>query len=247
MADTKTITFAGFDVKDEAKGEVTAKIATLKVVDKDGDIIRLGALPKGAKAAMSRWGHDAVFGERPIGKGPLVEKDGELHFAGRVFLTTTEGRETFETMKEMGSDQEWSFAFKVAGWENPSAEEKKQGAYRIITKMEPVSEKLFEVSPVLAGAGMGTATTSLKGASQPFTDAQRAEIKAMIAEAVTAAVKSEEPPAPVEGEEAKPEVEGQPAETEAAEKALAEEATRKAAAAVTAEFERFQRTLRKVA
>ena len=39
MADTKTITFAGFEVKDEAKGEVAAKIATLEVIDKDGTVV----------------------------------------------------------------------------------------------------------------------------------------------------------------------------------------------------------------
>jgi hypothetical protein len=114
MADTKTITFAGFEVKDEAKGEVAAKIATLEAIDKDGDIIRRGSLPKASKAVMSRWGHDAMFGERPVGKGSLVEKDGRLEFTGKMFLKTAEGRETFETLKEMGSDQEWSFGFRVA-------------------------------------------------------------------------------------------------------------------------------------
>jgi hypothetical protein len=256
MADTKTITFAGFEVKDEAKGEVAAKIATLEVIDKDGDIIRKSALPKGAKAAMSRWGHDAVFGERPVGKGPLIEKNGELHFAGKVFLKTTEGRETFETMKEMGTDQEWSFAFKVAGWENPSPDEKKQGAYRIITKMEPVSEKLFEVSPVLAGAGMGTHTTSLKNdkaADVAFTDAQRAEIKSIVQEAVKEAVAAidakAEPGAPNTEEPPRAEETPTPDETatKANEAARQEEAARKAAVAVSAEFERFQRTMRKVA
>lgn len=243
----KSITFAGFEIKDEAKGEVEAKIATLEVIDKDGDIIRKGALPKGAKAAMSRWGHDSMFGERPIGKGPLTEHNGQLVFTGKMFLKTVEGRETFETLKEMGPDQEWSFGFRIKGWENPSDEERKAGAYRIITKMEPISEAMFEVSPVLAGAGIATQTTGIKGQQPAFTDAQRAELKAMIDEAVAAATvqAAEVTPAPEPAPETVPAVVDEAAIVEAARV----EAEQKAAEldAATKELDRFRRTMQKVA
>lgn len=245
MTDTKTITFSGFEVKDEAKGEVAAKIATLEVIDKDGDIIRRGSLPKASKAVMSRWGHDAMFGERPVGKGSLIEKNGHLEFGGKMFLKTAEGRETFETLKEMGADQEWSFGFRVAGWENPGPDEKKLGAWRIITKMEPVSSSQFEVSPVLAGAGVNTGTTAVKADTGAFTEAQRAEIKAMVDEAVAAAVKAEPSTAP---EPEPPAPESAPDESVIVEAARIE-AERKAAEQVAAnrELERFQKTMRRVA
>lgn len=153
----KALTFSGFEIKDAEKGEVSAKVATLEVVDKDGDIIRKSAQPKAAKVAMSSWGHDAVFGNRPVGKGTLARDGDGLRFDGRVFLNTVDGRETFEVLKEMGPDQQWSFAFRVLGSEVPSDDERKAGAQRIITKMDA-----FEVSPVLIGAGIGTHTMSVK-------------------------------------------------------------------------------------
>jgi hypothetical protein len=76
-----------------------------------------------------------------------------------VFLATTDGRDTFECLKEMGSDQEWSFGFRILGAEVPSDDERKQGARRILTKLDA-----FEVSPVIVGAGVGTRTTAVKGA-----------------------------------------------------------------------------------
>jgi hypothetical protein len=36
-----------------------------------------------------------------------------------MFLTTTRGRDTFELLKEMGADQEWSFGFRIMGAEVP--------------------------------------------------------------------------------------------------------------------------------
>jgi hypothetical protein len=272
----KTLTFSGLEVKDDDKGEVGANFATLGVVDKDGDIIRKGALPKGAKAAMSRWGHDAIFGERPVGKGPLAEEGNQLKFAGKMFLNTWEGRETFETLKEMGPDQEWSFGFRVAGWENPSDEERKQVAVRIITKMEPVASTMFEVSPVLAGAGVGTRTTAVKSVSQadgtadaeqkdPELEAIANRIYARVADEMRAERKAAEDAAAA-AEDARAQAERADAEAkatqaaeaarQAAEQADAEakakaEADAKAAQALidlaAKELERFMRTSKRVA
>lgn len=162
MSDTKALkVFRGLTVKDADKGEVEADVCTLGVVDKDGDIVRAGSLGGTASVIMSEWGHDAMYGNRPAGKGTLVESNGRLRFKGRVFLNTTGGRETFEVLKEMGEDQEWSFGFRVTGWEAPSETEKAAGAWRVITKMDA-----FEVSPVLVGAGVNTGTTRLKSAPQ---------------------------------------------------------------------------------
>lgn len=168
-------TFGAFEVKDAEKGLVEAIIATLGVVDKDEDIIRADAIPDGAKVSMSAYGHDAVYGDAPAGKGALNVDGNKLVFTGRMFLATTRGRDTFEVLKEMGADQQWSFGFRILGWEVPSEAEKKQGARRILTKLDA-----FEVSPVIIGAGVGTRTVGVKAAEDvvvpdPAIEAKRLE------------------------------------------------------------------------
>jgi hypothetical protein len=246
MSDLVVKSFRGFEIKDADKGEVEAKVATLEVVDKDGDIIRAGAQGKTATVAMSDWAHNAVFGKRPVGKGKLVEDGGQLKFAGRAFLKTFEGRETFETLKEMGEDQEWSFAFRVLAWENPSEAERKAGASRVITKMGA-----FEVSPVLVGAGVGTGTTGLKSAQSPAPEppvppapvVDDALVKAVASEVMARMAAEQKAVA-----EAAAEAERVEAETKAAAEAAAlAEAKAVEAAAAAREFETFQRTMRKIA
>lgn len=181
MANEQVVkTFASFEIKDADKGEVEAVIATLGVVDRDEDVIRKDAIADGAKVTMSAWGHDAVFGNRPVGKGVLTVDGNRLKFAGRVFLTTDDGRDTFAVLKEMGADQEWSFGFRVLGSEVPSEAERKQGARRILTKLDA-----FEVSPVLVGAGVGTRTLGVKSADAQ-ADGAEGEDPTLIADAIAA-------------------------------------------------------------
>jgi hypothetical protein len=164
MTDLTLKSFCAFEIKDVNKGDVEAIIATLGVVDKDEDIIRRDAIPDGSKVLMSSYGHDAVFGARPVGKGRLFTEGNKAVFKGRIFLGTADGKDTFEVLKEMGGDQEWSFGFRVLGAEVPGDDEKKLGARRILTKLDA-----FEVSPVIVGAGVGTRTVGVKGCS-PIAD-----------------------------------------------------------------------------
>jgi HK97 family phage prohead protease len=157
-----TKALGALEIKSEEKGEVEAVIATLNVVDKDGDIIRPGAIADGSKVSMSSYGHDAMYGGAPVGKGTLSVDGNRVIFKGRMFLATDRGRETFETLKEMGADQQWSFGFRIRGYEVPSDEDRKQGARMILTKLEA-----FEVSPVIVGAGRGTRTLAMKSAEDP--------------------------------------------------------------------------------
>lgn len=60
--------FFGLEIKDAAKGEVEAVVATLGVIDKDGDIIRHRAVAAKSKVVVSDYGHSAAFGRRPAGK-----------------------------------------------------------------------------------------------------------------------------------------------------------------------------------
>lgn len=167
--DSEFKSFASLDVKDDAKGEVEAVVATIGVIDREGDIIRAGAIKSGSKVTMSGYGHDAVYGATPVGRGTLGVEGKQAVFRGRLFLSTLRGRETFDVLKEMGAHQEWSFGFRVTGWEEPSAEEKKGGAWRVITKLDA-----FEVSPVLVGAGIDTQTLGMKAAAPGVAQADGA-------------------------------------------------------------------------
>ncbi len=152
--------FASLEIKDAAKGEVEAVVATIGVIDHDEEIIRAGAIKSGSPVTMSGYGHDAAFGATPVGRGTLNIDGNRAVFRGRMFMSTQRGRETFDVLKEMGSNQEWSFGFHVTGAETPTDAERKAGARRVITKLDA-----FEVSPVLLGAGINTGTLGLKGAT----------------------------------------------------------------------------------
>lgn len=226
--------FSGFAIKDAAKGEVEAIFATLGVTDRDEDIIRKGAIPDGAKVVISSYGHDAVYGARPAGKGVIVINGNKAGVRGKIFLNTTDGRDTFEVLKEMGEDQEWSFGFRVLEWENPTEAERKSGARRALTKLDA-----FEVSPVMVAAGVGTRTTSVKEHTpNAQADGAGEEVDPALLSIATAAVKShlaEQATADAEAKRLREE-----AETKAAEDAAAAEA--KLAADTAVEVERLAAT-----
>lgn len=179
--------FGAFEVKDAAKGEVEAVIATLNVVDKDRDVILPGAVADGAKVKISWYGHDAVFGEMPVGKGHLETRGDRLILKGRYFLTTARGADAFATLKELGEDQQWSFGFHVTERRDPPEEWLAQGAKQMLAKLAP-----FEVSPVMIGAGIGTQTLAMKGQDPPAPDPAAEEMAAQVAAEARAKAEREE-------------------------------------------------------
>jgi Caudovirus prohead serine protease len=225
------------EIKDAEKGEIEAVFATLDVVDNDHDIIRPAAIVEGAKAKLSDYAHSAVFGAAPVGKGTMHRVGNKAVFRGRYFMSTTRGVEAFNTLKEIGSDQEWSFGYQVLGSEEPEQGDREKGAWRILTKLDS-----FEVSPVLRGAGIGTRTVSVKAAGgQPPS-----------ADAATEAKEVTEP-APPAAESVTAPAADDPAAQEAARKAAADEAETKRVQdgeakrlqeEIDAGVERFQRTRR---
>ena len=184
-------TLGALEIKSEAEGRVEAVIATLNVVDKDADVITEGALKNGAKVKLSSYGHDAVFGDMPVGKGALFVEGEQAIFRGQYFLGTQRGLEAFNTIKALGTDQEWSFGFRVLKAEDPGDEWRAKGARRLLTKLAA-----FEVSPVIIGAGVGTGTVDVKEAEAEAAAqaeaaaaaraAQEAEAKAQALAAVNA-------------------------------------------------------------
>lgn len=161
MNDIELKSFGALEIKDAARGEVAAVIATLGVVDKDGDVLLPGSFPKSASVKMSGYGHSAVFGEAPAGKGTITVEDDKAIFHGRFFMSTERGREAFQTVKELGEEGEWSFGFpRDMETEKLTDEWKAKGARRLISKLLPI-----EASPVFIGAGIGTGTLFTKSAN----------------------------------------------------------------------------------
>lgn len=153
-----TKTLRGVEVKDADKGEITAVFSTFNVKDHDGDVTLPGAFENGTPVKISAYGHNSWSqrgGLLPVGKGTVVTNSKEAILEGRFFLNTTHGRDTFEVVKEMGELQEWSYSVEPIK------------AYHGDFKGEQVQflERLkgpTEVSPVLAGAGIGTRTLAVK-------------------------------------------------------------------------------------
>jgi hypothetical protein len=166
------------ELKAEEEGAFTARIATLDVIDHDGDLTRPGAFPK-KDVLVSAYQHGSWNGALPVGKATIRE-DGNAAIAdGKFNLATTSGRDHYEAVKFSGDKQEWSYGFKVIG----SAPEKELEAYakehdgarpyRIITKVEP-----YEISPVLLGAGINTQTLGIK-AGLTYDDQSEAALAAV--------------------------------------------------------------------
>lgn len=173
-------TFTVKEVSD--KGEFEAIIATLGVIDHDGDIIMPGAFGKQHVSILPA--HDRRSAS--LGKAILTEEGDKAIARGKFNLDTQAGREMHSALmfdlKEGEPIQEWSFGFHI----DESGEETVDGVVvRMLKKLA-----VHEVSPVLKGAGIGTGTLSAKdkpsGDSESLTLAD--EFKAA-GEAVEAAAK----------------------------------------------------------
>lgn len=161
-------TLSNVEVKDAAKGEVTAVFATLGVVDKDGDVTVKGAFREGAAVAISAYNHKSWDGALPVGRGTIHEVGNEVVLKSTFFLNTTHGRDAFETIKGLSEDggpgTEWSYGFDVEDSEVPT------------TKMAPNHRRtlkkmaVHEVSPVMQGAGVGTRVLGTKGEKKTFVE-----------------------------------------------------------------------------
>lgn len=137
------------------EGEFEAVIATLGVIDHDGDIIESGAFNDGPVSIQPS--HDGMA--LPLGKARIEERGDKAIAVGRLNLDTQSGREWHShfkfDMENVPTIQEWSFGFQI----KERADETRDGEdVRVLKKLD-----VFEVSPVLLGAGMGTGTVAVKG------------------------------------------------------------------------------------
>ena len=144
----------GVKILDEHKGEVECVFATLNVVDKDGDVTVPGAFKEGQIVAISQHGHTIWDGTAPVGKGTIRTTGNEAIFSGQFFMDMAAARDTFHAVKGMGEHGQWSYGFQTL-----SAKPGEMAGQKVKFLLE---QDVFEVSPVLRGAGVGTRTTSAK-------------------------------------------------------------------------------------
>jgi len=165
---TKRKSIGRVTIKDATAGEVSAVIATLDVVDHDGDVVLKGAVDDGAKVVISAYGHQSWDGELPVGVGTVKEIGSELVFDGRFFMQTPHGSATFETVKELSAEdlQEWSFSLEEVESERGTRGGKSVNLIKAVT--------IKEVSPVLRGAGINTRTLATKGIKALASDTRQA-------------------------------------------------------------------------
>lgn len=157
------------EFKANEEGSIRALFSTFGVVDHDGDIVLSTAIQNGVTVPMV-WAHDW---SSPVGKGIVTTDSKGATFDGSFFLATTAGRDAYETVKAMGELQEYSWGFRVLESEWKSDDE--YDVVRVITKAE-----IFEVSPVLKGAGIGTMTLAIKsGERLSFEDHLEAALAAV--------------------------------------------------------------------
>lgn len=141
-------------VKSVARGEVEAVFSQFNVIDHDGDVTLPGAFTDGAPVRISAYGHSSWGGELPVGKGRIKTTSTDARLVGRFFMNTLGGRETFETIREMGDLGEWSYGFKVLESEPGQFDGE---AVRFLKRLE-----VHEISPVMLGAGIDTRTVVAK-------------------------------------------------------------------------------------
>ena len=140
--------------KARSNGQFEAVIATLGVVDADGDIILPGAFNDAMVSIMPAHDHRSV----PLGKAKVRDRGNEAIAVGQFNLGVQAGKDWHSAIRfdlENGkSIQEWSFAFNVLDFENDTRNGQR---VRVLKKLDTI-----EVSPVLRGAGVDTRTLVVK-------------------------------------------------------------------------------------
>lgn len=146
-----------FEFKAEKEGSFRATFARFNVVDRDGDVTMPDAFTRGQEVRIAQWGHN--WGAPAVGKG-AIDFDGERAWVdGEFFLDTTAGIDTYRAVKNLGALQEWSYGFAI--------KERSFGEFGDPPRHVQFLRRLdvFEVSPVMIGAGIGTGTDAIKGAT----------------------------------------------------------------------------------
>ncbi len=145
------------------KGEILAVIATLNVIDHDGDVTLPGAFGEQEAAIQPAHGWMAPA----LGKAAISETSTEALANMKFNLEMPSGKEWYQALKfdfETGAAplQEYSYGYDPI--------EADPGVFdgqdvRFLKKL-----KVFEVSPLLLGAGINTRTLAVKSGIVPVAD-----------------------------------------------------------------------------
>ncbi len=152
----------GVELKElDDKGAGLARIATLNVVDSDGDLTIPGAF--GEQHAMVLPSHN--WGSVPLGKARIFEQGDDALASFQLNLETAAGREWHSALKFDIADgkplQEWSYGFSIT---DEGTEVRDEQPIRILKGLN-----VHEVSPVVLGSGVGTGTLSIKAGDKRAT------------------------------------------------------------------------------
>jgi phage head maturation protease len=156
-------------------GHGIARLATLAEIDHDGDTYDPGAFAW--KDGGGQWvpmlpAHDRRA--MPFGKSRVYEDAGTAYAELHLNLETSAGKEWHSALKfDLATGkpaQEWSYGFGVV---DATYEQRGDDRVRRLKKLD-----VHEVSPVIRGAGVGTATLSMKSRGGTFAE----QIDAVVAE-----------------------------------------------------------------
>ena len=168
-------TFSPVEVKLSETGDIELAFAQLNVIDLDGDVTLPGACAA-KEVPMSAYGHGSWDGALPTGKGTISERGDWAVFKGAFFMDTIAGRDTYATVKALGSLAEYSYGYLPTEY---SFGQQDGADVRFLQAVD-----VFEVSPVLRGAGIGTHTLAIKSGA-PGPEASYAEHASWLREAVS--------------------------------------------------------------
>ena len=151
-------------IDDDSK-TVTAKFASLGVIDLDGDVVERGSIGK-QSVLMGAYNHNSA--SLPPGLGKTYETKADAMFEG-TFFDTPSGDEHYRTLKavrDAGGNMEWSFRFFV---EEAGPGKRDGQEYTSLKKLE-----VAHVAPVEKGAGIDTRTIDIKSCG-PECEARKAQ------------------------------------------------------------------------
>lgn len=161
MSQHETKTFSStIEIKDADKGIAEIVFATFHAKDHDGDVTLPGAFAGNNAVVVSAYGHKSWDGELPVGTARIHETDKDARATIEFFMDTPHGAATFHTVKGLARKGlgDYSYGFEPVERGDPTPEMQKDGIRRVLKRL-----KVFEVSPVLRGAGIGTRTLVVKG------------------------------------------------------------------------------------
>ena len=138
--------------EDGQPGEFRAVFSTFNVIDHDNDVTLPGAFTEGEKVRIGYWGHR--WQDLPVGRGEIHQDEEKAWVDGRFFLDTEPGQQTYLTVKNLEELQEWSYGFDIVESRLGEFEEQDVQFLERLT--------VYEVSPVMLGAGIGTRTETIK-------------------------------------------------------------------------------------